>query len=397
MRMAKYAPTSDRERNRLRRQYLENGPFPELIDFSRPIVVVSGDAIRNGKAGYPPQVAPEMKTAAGWPVRHLQAMIVESLDDPLPIQATPEERKRFDRGEPLLVRANMVGMRPQRPSGGQVDDDIETQIKNAFAVNVFVLFERLRHLVPLRDGKNVRNWADRDSAKQFIFEKELLPLPWPEQDHCKTGKRRFRVIDTAWRNGQRQKFLQCLYPGGKTLRREIATWAEGFRGKRRDMIAEEIRFQKTQFVALNLCRERAKEFRRIEYAISENLRQEPDGDGFLDSRLAEVAAGFNHPIDAGVVLPAVYAGDFDPRLMFQRLASLKSFGFIRDIGRIARGQSAPLSPAQFIERIECSRRHLTEQSEMFVERQHPELMSGREFLLYAYRICDDQCTAYLAR
>ena len=394
--MAKYAPTSDRERNRLRKQYLEKGPFPELIDFSRPIVVVRGDAIRNGRAGYPPQVALNTKLMAGWPAHHLQAMIVDSLDDPLPIQATPEERKRFDRGEPLLVRANMVGLRPERSSGGQVTDDIETQIKDAFAVNVFVLFERLRHLVPLRDGKNVRNWADRDSAKQFIFEKELLPLPWPEQDHCKTGKRRFRVVDTAWRNGQRQRFLQCLYPSGKMLRREIATWAEGFRGKRRDMIAEEIRFQKTQFVALNMCRERAKEFRRVEYQISASLRQEPDGDGFFDSRLAEVAAGFNHPIDAGAAFPAVYAGDFDPRLMFHRLASLKSFGFIRDIGRIARGQSAPWSPAQFLKRIECSRRYLTEQPEIFVERQHPELMSGREFLLYAYKICDDQCAACLA-
>ena len=389
--MAKHAPTSDRERHRLRKQSLENGPFPDLIDFSRPIVVVSGDAIRKGKTGYPPQVAPEMKAAAGWPVRHLQAMIVESLDDPLPIQATPEERKRFDQGEPLLVRANVVGMRPQRPSGGQVDDDIETRIKNAFAVNVFVLFERLRHLVPLRDGKNRCNWADRDSAKQFIFDNELLPLPWPEHDHCKTGKRRFRAIDTAWRNGQRQKHLQCLYPSGKALRREIATWAEGFRGKRKDVIAEEIRFQKTQFVALNMCRERAREFRRIEYAISESIRQEPDGDGFLDTKLVEVAAGFNHPIDAGAVFPAVYAGDFDPRLMFHRLASLKSFGFVRDIGRIPRGQSPPLSPAQFLERIEGGRQHLEEKPELFSERTHPELMSGREFLLHAYAILEGQC------
>ena len=83
--------------------------------------------------------------------------------------------------------------------------------------------------------------------------------------------------------------------------------------------------------------------------------------------------------------------------MFHRLASLKGFEFVRDIGRIARRQSAPLSPAQFIERIERSRQHLEEQSEMFSERRHPELMSGREFLLYAYKNYEDQCAAYLAR
>jgi len=138
------------------------------------------------------------------------------------------------------------------------------------------------------------------------------------------------------------------------------------------------------------------EFRCIENEISQSMRQDPDAERDLDPKQAEVAAGFNHPIDAGAVFPAVYAGDFDPRLMFHWLASLKSFDFIRDIGRIARKQSAPLSPAQIIERIERSRQHLKEQPEMFVERQHPELMSGREFLLYAYKICEDQCAAYLA-
>ena len=386
--MAANLPTSDNERNKLRKLLLSDTPFQGYLDFGRPIVAVSGEAIRKGRAAYPPQVPLKIKMAAGWPAQSLQAMIVDSLDDPLPIQATPEERERFDRGEPLLVRANMVGMRTERSSGGQVADDIEKQIKDAFAVNVFVIYERLRHLVPLRDGKNVRNWADQN----FIFDKELLSLPWPERDHRTTGKSRRHLIDTAWRNGQRQKFLRCLYPGSR-LRQEIAAWAEDFRGKRKDVIEEEIRFQKTQFVALNMYRERAKEFRFIESEISKSIRREPDGDGFLDPKQAAVAAGLNHPIDAGAVFPAVYAGDFDPKLMFHRLASLKGFEFIRDIGRMARRQSAPLSHAQFIERIERSRQHLEEQPEMFSERLHPELMSGREFLLYAYAIFEGQCAA----
>jgi hypothetical protein len=394
--MAADLPTSDNERNKLRKLLLADTPFHGYLDFSRPIVAVSGEAIRKGRAAYPPQVPLKIKMAAGWPAQSLQGMIVDSLDDPLPIQATPEERERFDRGEPLLVRANMVGMRTERSSGGQVADDIEKQIKDAFAVNVFVIYERLRHLVPLRDGRNVRNWADQEAAQNFIFDKELLSLPWPERDHRTTGKSRRHLIDTAWRNGQRQKFLRCLYPGSR-LRREIAAWAEDFRGKRKDVIEEEIRFQKTQFVALNMCRERAREFRFIESEVSESIRREPDGDGFLDPKQAEVAAGLNHPIDAGAVFPAVYAGDFDPKLMFHRLASLKGFEFIRDIGRIARRQSAPLSHAQFIERIERSRQHLEEQPEMFSERRHPELMSGREFLLHAYKIYEDQCAAYFAR
>jgi hypothetical protein len=110
-------------------------------------------------------------------------------------------------------------MRAEQPSGGQPNDDIEKRIKNAFAVNVFVIFERLRHLVPLRDGKNIRNWADQRAAQDFIFDKELLPLPWPAHDYRKTDKRRRDLMDTGWRNGQRQQFLQCLYPSGKTLRR----------------------------------------------------------------------------------------------------------------------------------------------------------------------------------
>jgi hypothetical protein len=342
--MAVDLPTSDSERDKLRKLLLSDTPFQGYLDFSRPIVAVSREAIRKGRAAHPPQVPLKIKMAAGWPAQSLQGMIVDNLDDPLPIQATPEERERFDQGEPLLVRANMIGMRTKRPSGGQVADDIEKQIKDAFAVNVFVIYERLRHLVPLRDGKNVRNWADQEAAQNFIFDKELLSLPWPERDHRTTGKSRRHLIDTAWRNGQRQKFLRCLYPGSR-LRREIAAWTEDFRGKRKDVVEEEIRFQKTQFVALNMCRERAKEFRFIESEISESIRREPDGDGFLDPKQAAVAAGFNHPIDAGAVFPAVYAGDFDPELMFYRLASLKGFEFVRQLGRIARGQFATSSPA----------------------------------------------------
>jgi hypothetical protein len=146
-----------------------------------------------------------------------------------------------------------------------------------------------------------------------------------------------------------------------------------------------------------MCRERAREFRRIENEISESMRQDRDAELVLDPKLAEVAAGLNHPIDAGAVFPAVYAGDFDPRLIFHRLASLKGFEFVRDIGRIVRRQSEPMSPAQLIEQIECRRQHLKEHPEMFSERRHPELMSGREFLLYAYKICEDQCAEYLAR
>lgn len=394
--MAADLPTSDIERNNLRKLLLSKTPFQEHLDLSRPIVVVSRDAIRKRGAACPPQVALKIKMAAGWPAQNLQGMIVDSLDHPLAIQATPEERERFDRGEPLLVRANMVGLRPERTSGGQVADDIEKQINDAFAVNVFVIFERLRHLVPLRDGKHVRNWANQEAAQNFIFEKELLPLPWPEHDHRKTGKSRHRLIDTAWRNGQRQKLLRCLYPSS-SLRRKISGWAEGFRGQRKDVIEKEICFQKTQFVALNMCRERAKEFRCIESEISESIRREPDGGGLLDSRRALVAAGFNHPIDAGAIVPAIYAGNFDPRLMFHRLANLKGFEFVRDIGRIARGQSAPLSSAHFVEQIERSRQHLAEQPEVFSERLHPELMSGREFLLYAYTILEGQCEACAKR
>lgn len=46
--MAGYAPTSDGKRNKLREGLLTKGPFPELIDFRRPFVVVSAKAMREG-------------------------------------------------------------------------------------------------------------------------------------------------------------------------------------------------------------------------------------------------------------------------------------------------------------------------------------------------------------
>jgi hypothetical protein len=378
---------SDFERNKLRKQLLSDTPFPGGLDFSRPIIVA--------RKATPVPVG--MMIAAGWPFQSPQKRTVESLDNLPWIQVTPKERERFDRGEPLLIRLQAFGMRPERSSGGQVTDHIEKQIHNAFKVNVFVISECLRHLVQLRDGKNRRNWANRPAAANFIFDEELLPLPWPEHDHRTIEKHRRHLLDTAWRDGQRPKFLQCLYPSNNTLRGEIADRAKGFRGQRKDVIAEEIRFLKTQFVSLNMCRERAREFRRIENEISESMRRDPDAEGFLDPKQAEVAAGFNHPIDAGAVFPAVYAGNFDPKLIFHHLASLNGFDFIRDIGRIARKQSIPVSPAQLTKQIERNRQHLKEHPEMFNERLHPELMSGWEFLLYAYKICEGECKKHPSR
>ena len=177
--MAGYVPTSDWKRNKLRERLLTKGPFPELIDFSRPFVVVSAKAMREGMGTYRPHVPLEMKTAAGWPARHLPGLVLDSLDDLLPIQATPEERERFDRGEPILVRMSVCGMRAEQPSGGQPTDDIEKRIKNAFAVNVFVIFERLRYLVPLRDGKISATGRIRGRRRTSSSTKSCCRFPGP--------------------------------------------------------------------------------------------------------------------------------------------------------------------------------------------------------------------------
>ncbi|MFX7086585.1 hypothetical protein ABTI07_18485, partial [Acinetobacter baumannii] len=65
--MAADLPTSDIERNKLRKLLLSDTPFQRYLDFSRPVVAVSGEAIREGRAAYPPQVPLKMKIAAGWP------------------------------------------------------------------------------------------------------------------------------------------------------------------------------------------------------------------------------------------------------------------------------------------------------------------------------------------
>jgi hypothetical protein len=93
-----YAPTSDSERNKVRKQLLAEMTFAGLPDFSRPIIVVSREAIRTGKTTYLPPVPLEMMIDAGWPSQRNQMVIVKSLDDPLAIQAAPEERERFCRG-----------------------------------------------------------------------------------------------------------------------------------------------------------------------------------------------------------------------------------------------------------------------------------------------------------
>jgi len=394
-------PTSDIEREKLRKQMLELMNY-EGLDAKRPIVALSLEALRSGKLVLPLTIPPPMQAMVGWPP---QVWFLSSEDlDLMPGKMWPEERERFDRGEPVLIRLKPIGLRSSMPNGGQPKDDIEEQAGDAFAVGVFVIFERLRYLVPLRDGKNVCNWLNQEAAKDAIFKRELLPLPWPASDYRKTDKERLDHIDTAWsvgkrwdfkkRNGQRRKILGRLYPCRPgQLRDEIAIWADSYRNKRRQEIEEEIRFLKTQFVSLNLCRERAREFRRAENEISKFISEHQDDDKNPDRALMEAAAGFNLRVDLGDAAPAAYAGDFDPRLIFLRLESIRSFEFIQQLGKTARGNVPEWSPGTFAEHIAESRQVLNDAPELLSERRHPELMSGREFLLYAYAAYERQRAA----
>jgi hypothetical protein len=87
--MTGYAPTSDWKRNKLRERLLTKGPFPELIDFfSRPFVMVSAKAVREGMGTYRPHVPLEMKMAAGWPARLVRTRMSGGLQGGIPVQVS---------------------------------------------------------------------------------------------------------------------------------------------------------------------------------------------------------------------------------------------------------------------------------------------------------------------
>jgi len=299
-----------------------------------------------------------------------------------------QDREKFNRGEPLLLSAGVFGHRPPRPSGGRFDDELEKHIKAASAVNFFAICKRLQHLIPLRNGlrrtaraAQQRKWAPAKVPLNIVYD-ELLELPWPRSDHRVSDDGRLGMMTTMQKEGRQRANWTRLFVCDD-LTSDIERWAAGMSGKSRSEIETEIRFQKTQFVSLNRCRARAEEFRTTENEVCDRLRR--DQDAQLHQMMTLVG---DNALELDALLPAVYAGDFDPRPIWFRLSGITGFALLRELGRIARGQSPTVEPALLAKRIEACCDGLAGNPGLFCVSKHPHLMSGREFALHAMTCLD---------
>jgi len=386
-------PDADADRRRTRREILQAvSDTAQGIDFTRPLIVYSRNAVAQGTIKFPP---PEMLAKAsdnsGKPV---QRFILDSLDDlGVTTVISPKAREKFNQGEPLLLSASVFGHRPPRPSGGRFDDELEKQIKAAAAVNFFAICKRLQYLIPLRNGlaRRFQNAASRGKAslEKAPFSRvydELLDLPWPRSDHRISDENRLGMMATLQKEGRQRANWNRLF-ACRDLATEIKRWAGRMSGHPKTEIETEIRFQKTQFVSLNKCRARAEEFRTTENEVCDRLRR--DQDAQLHQMMTLV--GDNAPLEVDALLPAVYAGDFDPRPIYFRLSGVTGSELFRELGRIARGQPPTLDAAILAKRIEACRQGLARDPTLFCVSEDPQLMSGREFALHAIS-CHDHLT-----
>lgn len=346
----------------------------DLPDFHRPMVLFDLNRVKQGHHEIPEKLLKDIKET---PETVQRAAV--TADDLHRFSLSHGDRARFNRGEPLILAANVIDLRPKLKRGGQALDPHEEAIKTAFYVVTFVVIERLRHLLAL-ERPNTAATHKKPRSLEEVCEK-LLPVIAEELADNGDGEHHLKMLGTAMQRGKESKLWLKLF-SCDNLRAQVKIWALKPDFKDPLLRREEWRFQMTQFISMLLCRKRAKELRQVEEAIGREALKGRDANRGQAAKHA--AADFDG--GAGRLFAAAYAGDINPSHIFFRFQpDRENYDLLRLLGRAERGLAVTLT----VEQEEC----LAEWRQTFMRRGVPtsgarDVMSMEEFLPRAIRDFD---------
>jgi len=313
----------------LRQNFLKQG----LFDIHRPIVLFNKDKLDQCKHEIPASTL----TAVGESKESIQRVIA-SHDELAIFSVSREQEQQFSQGKPILIHPTFFAQTQKRASGGQRSTQTEEHVKNALATTVYVVVERLRHLLLIQNKITYKNVADeRDMVMRFLAE------CWPEGDvrRIQDIEPRLKHMQTLWEKGRRPEIWKEFFSDDFLKATLNPNSFNRFTKESNDSnrLNQEINFQRSLILALLHCELRAATQRQTLSKVSDKMangHEENKGDRTLLGGVHPAHHCF--PVD---VLPAAFAGDLNPSDLFPNLISANEhFEVMNLVGRLHRGLDA---------------------------------------------------------
>ncbi|MET3105431.1 hypothetical protein AAKU58_000240 [Oxalobacteraceae bacterium GrIS 1.18] len=299
----------------------------ELFDITRPIVLFNKYKLQ----AHGHEIPAPVLLAAGESEESIQRAIV-SPDQLENFNLSKNQQQQFLLGEPILLHVAIFEQSQPQASGGQRNTPIEKHIKIAAAATLYVVVERLNHLLSIRDGIEYESKVSmRDITMRFVAEyclEDVVQLK-PEIEHT------IRHLRTLWEKGRRPEIRGKFYSIEAMERFQDYICDCQFSTSSKPILNQEIDFQRSLIHSLLQCELRSATLRQTLSNVSDKIagnHPESKGDRAL---LAGVHQQEHYyPVD---VLPAAFAGDFNPAELFPNLHSASDhFEVMIRIGRLHR-------------------------------------------------------------
>lgn len=256
-----------------------------------------------------------------------------SMDQLTTLGASSIEQDQFSKGEPIFIWPKTIPHREPRARGGQAYDDIEKGIQDALAVTTYVVVEKIRQLLKIRDK---RSRITTEAARNAVI--KSLSQNWPANTIYSTIDSRYCHLWKLFNDGQRSKNWKSLFECDD-LRGEIKLWSARFDKSSRNDIDQEVSTQKYFIYGLLACEIRAAINRKT---ISEVSDQAAKNIRLSIAQHAELA-GLTTSNRTGVldILTAAFFSNVNPVDIYPNLENVHTdFETMGLLGRLDRGLSA---------------------------------------------------------
>lgn len=300
-----------------------------LPDLNRPIVIFNYEFFQEDSLIVPEQI----RSYVDCPMEDIQKYRVTP-DELVRFSLTENQRSGFLKGKPTLIKVISGERKNKQKSGGQNYDAIEYKITRALKANTFLVVERLRLLLEQHEK---RRHESVDSARDqiiwdLIHDWRLADSSAPDEEACR------RIFNTRMEHGR--KSVWKLWFPHSDVKRHLNSYVARFDKATALEIDQEVRFQKSLVLSLTKCQIRAKRLRKTSNEVAKILRNgHQEGPGARDSLAATTHEEY---VAMAELLPAAFAGDFNPAILFPVHGYAEAYFYMMRIaGKFYRGYTQP--------------------------------------------------------
>lgn len=301
-----------------------------LPDLNRPIVIFNSEFFKEDSL----IVQERIQSYVDYSIEDIQTYRL-SADELLRFSLTQNQRSDFLKGKPILIKAIPGERRDKQASGGQNYDAIEARVTMELKANTFLVVERLRLLLERHEK---RRHESVDAARDqiiwdLIHDRRLADPSAPDENVCR------KAFNTRMEHSRKNDWK--LWFPHPDFKKHLKIYLARFDKATAIEIEQEVRFQKSLVLSLTKCQIRATRLRKTSNEIGDLLRKgDAEGPGSRDSLAATTHEEY---LAMDELLPAAFAGDFNPTVLFPVHGYADAhFDMMRIVGKFYRGYTQPV-------------------------------------------------------